>query len=86
MYKFKKKIKDLTFCAPAKNGKSKYDVYDKNGQFVVSFGSRGYEHYNDKLGYYSKYNHNDKERRRLFHARHQNNVGLAGQLSKYYLW
>lgn len=87
MYKFTKKIGKYVFNAPSKNGKSKYDVHDyKTGKFIARFGAIGYEQYFDKLGYYSKYNHNDKERRRLYHLRHKKNVGIAGRLASYYLW
>lgn len=37
----------------------------------VYFGDIRYQHFYDKMGYYNNLNHNDKERRRLYKARHQ---------------
>ncbi len=36
----------------------------------VSFGALGYEHYKDKIGNFSYYDHNDKSRRAQYRARH----------------
>ena len=54
----------------------------------VKFGSKRYQHYKDRtpLKLYSHLDHNDKERLRLFYARHRNNNGPAAMLSKKYLW
>ena len=61
-----------------------------NGELLknVKFGHKFYEHYKDKtpLKLYSSMDHNDKERLRLFHARHRNNNGPSATLSKKYLW
>lgn len=64
----------------------------KTGRNVrVPFGGRGYEQYKDStgLGLYSKYDHADKNRRRLYRARHKNDnlkdYG-PGYFSWYYLW
>ncbi len=61
MYEFKKSTR--------KN--KKYDVY-KNNVYLVSFGDNRYEHYKDQtpLKLYAHKDHNDKERRRLYYARH----------------
>lgn len=37
---------------------------------TVHFGDKRYQHYKDKIGMYSHLDHNDKERRRLYYARH----------------
>lgn len=52
----------------------KYDVY-KNGKYLLSFGAikeNGvpYEQYKDQFGYYSNYDHLDKERKKNFWKRH----------------
>ena len=54
----------------------------------VNFGDNRYEHYKDStpLKLYSHLNHNDLERRRLFHTRHKNNTGPASMLAKEFLW
>jgi hypothetical protein len=57
----------------------------------VPFGQRGYEQYNDTtgLGLYTKVNHLDKNRRRLYRIRHdgeQFNKYSSGYFSYYYLW
>ena len=49
-----------------------------------------YEHYRDSaLGYYKKYDHGDKARRRLYRARHAGEEKAkfsSGWASWYYLW
>jgi hypothetical protein len=57
----------------------------------IPFGQRGYEQYKDTtgLGLYSKVNHLDKNRRRLYRIRHdgeQFNKYSSGYFSYYYLW
>lgn len=37
----------------------------------VYFGAKGYQHYFDKMGYYSSLNHLDPDRKRRFLARHK---------------
>ncbi len=61
-----------------------------DGPFI-HFGARGYEHFKDvtPLKLYSKLDHLDPERRRLFklrHARNIKNVGSAAWLSDKFLW
>lgn len=76
-----------------------YDIYlsDKPekkyyamvGNRKVYFGAYGYEHYHDKLGYYSDWNHWDKDRRRRYKIRHEkdrHNKGSAGWFSDQILW
>lgn len=71
---------------PSRKKDKKYDVY-VDGKYLLSFGSRAYEHYYDRFGYYSDLNHLDKKRRKLFYARHgkTNDVKSALYWSKY-LW
>lgn len=49
-----------------------------------------YEHYRDTaLGYYSRYDHNDRERRRRYRARHageETRKFSSGWASWHYLW
>ena len=55
------------------NRNKKYDVWvkDKNGKpKKISFGARDYQHYYDKIGYYSSKNHLDPNRKRLYYLRH----------------
>lgn len=55
----------------------------------IPFGDKRYEHYHDKIGYYKHLDHFDLERRRLFHARHQNSKDkkyTAGWFALNYLW
>jgi hypothetical protein len=72
-------------------GNSKYeaDIF-WNGELLknVSFGDRRYQQYKDRtpLKLYSKLDHMDKDRLRLFHIRHRNNNGPSAVLSKKYLW
>jgi len=61
------------FVSKAKN--KKYSVYvksdkTKSGIKKISFGDRRYGQFKDKLGHYSKLDHNDKERKKKYYARH----------------
>lgn len=65
----------------------KYDVF-KDGKRIASFGSRLHEHYNDRIGLWSHKNHNDKNRKRLYYARHgrQAEKETPKWFSHKYLW
>ena len=72
----------------------KYDVIFSNGK-IVSFGQLGYEHYKDMtpLKLYSKLDHLDEKRRRLFRLRfkklyelNKNNIYSPIFWSWNYLW
>lgn len=54
----------------------------------VYFGQTGYYHFKDKLGYWSKFDHNDESRRKLYYSRHNKNYpeGTADYFSKRILW
>ena len=61
------------FKSTAKN--KKYSVYvkdpsKKSGMKLIHFGQLPYKHFKDKLGHYSKLDHNDKDRRKKYYARH----------------
>ena len=76
MYTFKKSTR--------KN--KKYDAY-KNGSYLLSFGDSRYEQYFDKIGLYSKQNHNDEKRRDSYHKRHgKAKFESAKWFSHHYLW
>lgn len=68
----------VTFRLSKKPNK-KYDVF-YNGK-IISFGDKNYEHFHDKLGYYSKLDHNDPERRRLYRARASKITDKKGNLT-----
>ena len=65
----------------------KYDVYHNN-KYLLSFGDNRYQQYYDKIGSYSKLNHNDLNRKRLYYARHgeTNDKNSAKYWSNKYLW
>ncbi len=70
-----KKDKELykPFVSKAKN--KKYSVYvksdkTKSGMKLIHFGDKRYEQFKDKLGHYSKLDHNDKERKKKYYSRH----------------
>ena len=73
-----------------KNKKYMAAIVDDNGNIYknVHFGDTRYQQYKDKtpLGLYSHLDHNDENRRRLYHLRHKNDTKPAGILSKAYLW
>lgn len=83
-YKYKKFI---IIPSPQKSNK-KYDVYDKQGKKIVSFGDKRYEQYHDKLGYYEDQDHWDKERKKRYYARHGKEADLysAKYFSHRLLW
>lgn len=85
---FRKVLDNYIFIAPSKNKNKKYDVYNMKGEKLASFGARNYEHYKDKIGFYSQFNHNDENRKRLYYARHGNiaNKNSAKWFSHRYLW
>jgi len=78
----------------AANQTKKYDAIlqsIRSGRTVrVPFGQRGYQHYKDQIGYYSDFDHYDKNRRRSFLARNENNIKAGyfspGYFSATYLW
>ena len=86
---FVKKIDGFEFRAPSKVKGKKYDVY-KDGKKVVSFGAINYQHYHDKIGYYSDKNHNDTKRRDNYRSRHMKDKlqdkTSAGYFAWHYLW
>lgn len=53
---------------PSKKKTFKYDVF-KDENFILSFGHKAYQHYFDKLGFYSHLNHLDDKRRKNYLAR-----------------
>ena len=69
----------------------KYDVF-KNDDYITSFGGikesgLPYQQYRDKLGLYSKYDHNDKKRRDRYYLRHGNALkNTAKWFAARYLW
>ncbi len=84
------KMGDYYVSAPSRRKYKKYDVYDKNQKYLLSFGDTRYEQYNDQFKYYKHLNHNDEERRRLYRLRHMNeNISdptYANYWSYNFLW
>jgi len=76
------------FKSKAKN--KKYSVYVlKNGKRrLIHFGDSRYEQFKDKIGVYSKLDHNDKKRRELYYKRHgqTNDKNSAKYWSHKILW
>lgn len=65
----------------------KYDVF-LNETYVLSFGDKRYQHYFDKIGFYSHLNHNDNTRRYNYYRRFgiDSIPGTAKYFSHHYLW
>jgi hypothetical protein len=65
----------------------KYDVY-KNGKYLLSFGSKTHQQYQDKIGYYKNLDHNDKVRRDNYYKRFGKNAkkDTPKYFSHNYLW
>jgi hypothetical protein len=75
--------------SPAKFKKYRADVLLDGVKYTgVDFGDTRYEHFKDStpLKLYSHLDHNDTKRLHNFYLRHKNNNGVAGLLSKKYLW
>jgi len=87
---FTKTLNNFKFQAPSKRKGKKYDVYNKDGKYICSFGALGYQQYKDRIGYYSKSDHLDKDRRRLYQQRHQKDLitdkTKPGYFAWFYLW
>ena len=67
---------------------AKYKVKYKNK--TIYFGDGRYQQYKDQIGHYSDNDHNDKKRRKLYHARHKNDnftdPTYPSYYSSKYLW
>ena len=44
----------------------KYDVFDSNKDYILSFGDKRYEHFKDLIGSYSNLDHGDEKRRERY--------------------
>jgi hypothetical protein len=55
----------------------KYDVFDENMKYVLSFGDTRYQHYYDKLHEYHYLNHHDEYRRKNYRTRSEG-IGHLG--------
>jgi hypothetical protein len=87
-YKFEKTIDGSKFMAPSKIENKKYDVIAPNGK-KFSFGDKRYQQYHDKIGYYKNLDHNDKQRRDNYRARHKHDKldsYSSGFFSYNFLW
>ena len=79
-----KKAKDLGVdILPSKRKYKKIDVY-KNGKYIASIGDNRYMDFPSILAKEGK-EIADKHRK-LYHARHRNDNGIAGKLAMYILW
>ena len=74
---------------PSRRKNKKYDAY-KNNVYLVSFGQKGYSQFLDRtpLKLYSHLDNRDKEKRRLYYARHGKDAKFesAKWFSHRYLW
>lgn len=72
-----------------KNKKYMTDVvYNNKFHKNQHFGDSRYSQYRDQtpLKIYSHLDHNDLERKKLYHSRHKNNNGISAMLSLEFLW
>ena len=78
------------FKSKAKN--KKYSVYvksdNKKGYKIVHFGDNRYSQFKDKIGVYSKLDHNDPKRKKAYYDRHGKEAkkDSAKYFSHKYLW
>ena len=79
-----KKAKDLGVTIyPSKRKYKKIDVY-KNGKYLASIGDNRYKDFPSILAKEGR--EIAEKHRRLYHARHRNDNGIAGKLAMYILW
>ena len=79
-----KKAKDLGVdILPSKRKYKKIDVF-KNGKYIASIGDTRYMDYPTFLARDGE--EVAEKHRRLYHARHRNDNGIAGKLAMYILW
>ena len=86
-YKFHKKIGNVDFYAPSTVKDHKYDGLVNGKKYA--FGNINYQQYHDKIGYYKNLDHNDKQRRANYRARHQHDKldsYSSGFFSYNFLW
>lgn len=86
-YKFHKKIGNVDFYAESKTKNKKYDAVVDGKTY--SFGNINYQQYHDKIGYYKNLDHNDKQRRDNYRARHKHDKldsYSSGFFSYNFLW
>jgi hypothetical protein len=75
------------FAAPSHRLNKKYDAYDENKEYHLSFGQLPYQHYNDRLGYYDRLNHNNQKRRENYLNRFGNYKRFSAEhFSTVLLW
>jgi hypothetical protein len=93
IYYIMKIILDGYIFKKSKNKLKKYDVFNLEGDKIVSFGAikptgEPYAQYRDKIGLYKKYDHKDKKRRDRYYKRHgeTDNKKNAKYFSHKYLW
>ena len=89
MKQISKKMGDYIFVAPSRRPMKKYDVYRaKDSKYITSFGSSIHQQYKDKIGYYKKNNHLDKQRRKNYYNRFGKRAKFesAKFFSHKYLW
>lgn len=81
-------VKDKLVFRVSRRKNKKYDVFNKDGKYIVSFGDNRYAQYKDKLGAYTQVDHNDKKRRELYYKRHGKSAKKysAKYFSHTYLW
>ena len=75
--------------SPTKHKKYRADVLLDGVKYTgVDFGDTRHSQFRDStpLKLYSHLDHNDTKRLHNFYLRHKNNNGVAGLLSKKYLW
>ena len=79
------------YIMKSKRKNKKYDVFDDNYMYILSFGDRRYQQYYDAFGEYNYLNNNDPYRRKNYRKRaagigHLNDPYSANYWSYNYLW
>lgn len=101
MLPIKSKIETIIDIKKSKKPLKKYDAIIQNKitkkERIISFGQKRdngepFEQFKDRIGLYSKYDHNDPERRKLYIARHKGSADFkegrytANYLAREFLW
>ncbi len=78
-------VDDKTFYIKKSERKNKkYDVFDANQKYILSFGDSRYQHFHDAFGDYTYLNHNDPYRRANYRKRAEGMGNLSNPYSSNY--
>ena len=72
------------YIMKSKRKNKKYDVFDDNYMYILSYGDKNYQHYYDAFKEYNYLNHNDPYRRKNYRKRAEGMGNLSNPRSSNY--